>query len=378
MHVVDRIYQGSRTHCIEIFSRAVQLAQDIDFYFFLSDPARLFKANASFAATNATTVPISHGGAPARLLFELPALAKRWQLDLLHCQYIVPPFCPCATAVTIHDILFESNPEFFSKTFVLRSRLMVRRSARQSSLVFTGSEFSRQELIRRYKLRSEQVTCIYNGVDHSRFRVGEQPAQELEPYGLRRGGYLLTVGRLEPRKNHLRLLQAYVRLPQPRPKLVIIGQRDFGYSDVLETIRRDHLSGEVVLLENVDDAMLPVFYRNASLFVYPSLAEGFGLPLLEAMASGIPVVTSANTSLREVGGDAVLYIQPEDPGSIASGISAALADAELRKNLVDRGLRRATEYSWGDSADRMVSEYRGLRRRNRDAIAGGGRSCPVS
>jgi glycosyltransferase involved in cell wall biosynthesis len=133
-----------------------------------------------------------------------------------------------------------------------------------------------------------------------------------------------------------------------------------------------------VLLENVDDTMLPVFYRNASLFVYSSLAEGFGVPLLEAMASGIPVVTSANTSLREVGGDAVLYIRPEDPESIASGISAVLADAGLRKSLVDRGLRRVTEYSWEDSADRVVSEYRGLRRRNRKAIAGGGPKSPVS
>jgi glycosyltransferase involved in cell wall biosynthesis len=359
-HTIDGIHQGTRTHCIELFSRVVQRAPEIEFFFFLSEPNKLLEVNEAFSAPNVTAVPMRHRSPPLRLLFQLPVMARRLHLDLLHCQYIVPPFSPCPTAVTIHDTLFESNPEFFSKFFVIRSRLLMRRSALRSSLVFSVSEFSRRELIQRYELREDQVITVPNGADCKRFHPAGQPNAELGKYGIESGAYLLTVGRLEPRKNHIRLVKAYQALPRPRPKLVIIGQRDFGYSDVFDTIRAADLTDEILVLENVNDRMLPMFYQNALAFVYPSLAEGFGMPLLEAMASGIPVITSGNTALREVGGDAVLFVHPDDPASIASAISVALADAELRRDLVERGLRRVSRYNWDNSAADVVSSYRQL------------------
>jgi glycosyltransferase involved in cell wall biosynthesis len=357
---VEGIRAGIRTHCIDLFSQVVEQAPDIDFVFFLSEPRHLQEASQNYSAANVTCVRMPHGSSTYRLLVQLPALAKRYTLDLLHCQGIVPPFCPCPTAVTIHDTLVESHPEFFTKLFLLRAKPMRKRSARQSSLVFTVSEFSRRELIARYNVQSDHVVTIHNGVDCERFKTEGHPDAVLKQYGLECGGYLLTVGRLEPRKNHVRLLQAYARLPRPRPKLLIIGQRDFGYERIMEMIEADHLNNEVVLLEDIDDNMLPAFYRNALLFVYPSLAEGFGMPPLEAMASGVPVITSGNTALREVGGDAVVFVDPEDPESIAAAISTALSDPELRRDLVQRGLRRVREYNWADSAARVVRQYRGL------------------
>lgn len=359
-HWVEGIRAGIRTHCIDLFSQVVEQAPDIDFVFFLSEPLHLQEASKSYSAANVTCIRMPHGNSTYRLLVQLPAMARRYALDLLHCQGIVPPFCPCSTAVTIHDTLVESHPEFFTKLFLLRTKPLMRRSARQSSMVFTVSEFSRRELIERYSVQSDRVVTIHNGVDCERFKTEEQPDAMLKQYGLESGGYLLTVGRLEPRKNHVRLLQAYARLPQPRPKLVIIGQRHFGYARILETIDAEHLNREVEILEDIDDNMLPVFYRNALLFVYPSLAEGFGMPPLEAMASGVPVITSGNTALREVGGDAVVFVDPEDPESIAAAISTALSDPALRRDLVQRGFRRVRQYNWAASAARVVSQYRGL------------------
>lgn len=357
-HTIDGMHQGTRTHTIELNSRIAQLAPEIDFFFFLDQTQELLKASPVFSAPNVTAVRMPHKSPPIRLLSQLPGLARQSKLDLLHCQYIVPPVCPCPTAVTIHDTLFESNPEFYSKFFVLRSRLLMRRSARKSALVFSVSDFSRRELIKAYQLHSERVSTVPNGVDCARFHPRHEPAPELEAFGLAGGAYLLTVGRLDTRKNHINLLRAFELLPKPRPKLVIIGQRDFGYAAILAMIGADHLKDEVVLLENINDDLLPVFYRNAAMLVYPSRAEGFGMPILEAMASGIPVVTSKNTALQEVGGDAVLYADPESPELIAAAISGVLNDARLGADLVRRGMQRAAEYNWEDSAARVVSHYR--------------------
>lgn len=355
-HTIDGIYQGSRTHAIEIFSRVVRSAPDIDFFLFASNRQKVLDASDAFGLPNATIVSMPERSGTQRLLGQLPAFARKLELDLLHCQYIVPPFCPCPTAVTIHDILYESNPEFYSRVFVLRSRLFIRLSARRSSLVFTVSEFSRQQIVTRYGLPAGQVTTIHNGVNYQAFHPLRAPDPELEALNLQSGNYLLMVGRLEPRKNHLNLLKAYQQLPQPRPRLVIVGQRDFGYDAILEQVNA--LKDDVLLLEKVHDRLLPILYRNAMIFVYPSLAEGFGMPLLEAMASAVPVITSDNTALREVAGNAALVVDPRSPESISAAMQTALNRPDLRKDLAERGVRRAAEYDWDSSAERVLARYR--------------------
>lgn len=359
-HWVEGILAGLRTHCIDLFAHVIQLAPDIDFFVFLSEPRQIQEASASYTAPNVTCVRMPHRSSTYRLLVQLPFLARRYKLDLLHCQGIVPPLCPCPTAVTIHDTLLESNPEFFTKSFLLRTRPLMRRSARQSAMVFTVSEFSRQGIIERYRIGGDRVMTIHNAVDRTRFWPGRRGEEKLIEYGVESGGYILTVGRLEPRKNHVRLLKAYGRLARPRPKLVIIGRRHFEFQQILDTIVADQLSQDVFILEDIDDTMLPVFYRNALLFTYPSLAEGFGMPLLEAMASGVPVITSRNTALQEVGDNAVLYVEPRDSESIAQALSSALADPDLRRSLIERGLQRVDDYNWSDSAARVIQQYRGF------------------
>ncbi len=356
MHVVDGLHQGSRTHVLELFSRVVTLLPQCEFFVFLDQPEYLREHWPAFSRTNVHLVRMEHANPAKRLLVQLPGLAKTHRLDLLHTQYIVPAFCPCATAVTIHDVLFESHPEFFTRFFRVRSRLLMPRSARQSALVFTVSEYSKRELMQRYGIPEARLTVTMNGANLDRFTSDENGSLSL-PGGLVPGGYILTVGRLEPRKNHVRLLQAYGRLHTPRPKLVLVGQRDFGYEGLLSEIERLHLGDDVVLMEDVSDTLLPALYRNALVFAYPTLAEGFGMPVIEAMASGVPVVTSSTTSLPEVAGDAAVFCDPLDVASIEGALRSALCDAPRRTAMIAKGLKRAQHFQWDEPAHRLAAAY---------------------
>lgn len=350
LHVVDGIFQGSRTHCLELFSRVIATTPECDFIVLAASPQQLLDCSASFNLPHVNLVAMPYTSSVKRLLWQLPLLAKQHQLELLHTQYIVPPFVSCATAVTVHDILFESHPQFFDKLFVFRSRLLVRRSTRNSAEVFTVSDFSRSQITKNFGTKSEKVHTIFNGVDRNRFFPGQEGQKLIVNLNLRPGQYFLTVGRLEPRKNHSNLLRAWATLKRPRPRLVIVGQRHFGYHEALNLIRTLHLENDVVVLENVSDQELPAIYRNAKAFVYCSWAEGFGMPILEAMASGIPVISSATTALYEVADEAALLVQPKNIFEISNAISELDGKTDTRQELIRRGLSRIERFNWDHSA----------------------------
>jgi len=350
LHVVDGIFQGSRSHCLELFSRVVALSPEFDFILLVGTPETLLSFSERFALPNVTIQRMPARPAPARLLWQLPHLAREYGLSLLHTQYVAPPLPFCTTAVTVHDVLFESHPQYFEKSFVARSRLLIPLSVRRSAAVFTVSEFSRKQICETYSIAPEKVHTIPNGVDRMRFFPGNEGQQEVQALGLQPGNFYLSVGRLEPRKNHATLLRAWAQLPRPRPRLAIVGQRHFMYRDALDIVRDMRLQGDVVMLEQVSDACLPAIYRHAKGFVYCSWAEGFGMPVLEAMASGIPVICSTNTALSEICADAALGIEPGNPSEIAAAVGSLDLQAGLRENLSRRGLRRAEDFNWDNSA----------------------------
>jgi glycosyltransferase involved in cell wall biosynthesis len=357
LHTLEGLHQGSRTHCLELFSRVPRLLPQADFLFF-ADLDRWDKAAAAqLEAPNVRFVHMPHTRSIQRLLAQLPALARQEALDLLHTQYIAPLRLRCASAVTVHDILFEDFPEFFTPFFRLRSRMLVRHSARKADIVCSVSEFSKQELVRRYKIPQEKITVTYNAANLQRFYPGEDGHTIVTGLGLTPGEYLLTVGRLEPRKNHVRLLQAYARLPQPRPRLAIVGQRDFRFDEILRAQTELGLQDDVLFLESVNDAALPALYRHARLFVYPTLAEGFGMPVIEAMASGAPVITSNNTALPEVAGDAALLIDPLSVHALADALQATLAQPRQLAGLREKGLRQARRFDWDVEAAKLAAAY---------------------
>jgi glycosyltransferase involved in cell wall biosynthesis len=357
LHVVDGIFQGSRAHCLDLFSRVIGLMPGCDFFLLANDSRTLKSHHENFSLSNVTILPLRSGSAIGRLIFDLPRLVTRLNVGLLHTQYIAPPLVSCASAVTVHDILFESHPEYFRKFFVLRSRVLVPFSIRRSRAVFTVSKFSQEEICSRYAVPPESISVIPNGVDSGRFCPGEGGIDTVRDLGLTPGGYFLTVGRLEPRKNHDALFRAWAKLPNPRPKLAVVGQRHFKYSGALELIRNLRLEGDLILLETVSDDQLPALYRHSSAFIYPSWAEGFGMPVLEAMSSGIPVITSSTTALAEVSGNAALQVHPGDWSALAECVQALSGDIGLRESLIARGFDRARDFTWERSAATVRDVY---------------------
>jgi len=357
-HVWDGIYQGSRSHLLGLYRAATVMAPDIDFVFFLDQPEALRRAHPEFAASHVRLVRMPHRPGPWRLAWQLPWLRRRHGVDLLHMQYRLPFVAAGVCVCTIHDLLYETHPQFFTRFFVWQSRLTGRRAAQRAALLFTVSGYSRDELVRLYGVDRGRVAITCNGVDFERFTPGPAGADAVRALGLEPGGYLLTLGRLEPRKNHVTLLRAYAQLGADAPPLVIVGQRDFHYGAVFDEITRLQLGARVRVLEGVDDAALPALLRHALLFVFPAFAEGFGMPVAEAMASGVPVITSNTTSLPEVAGAGALLVDPASPELLAQAMARALADAGLRARMVQAGLQHVRQFDWHASAAVFVAAVR--------------------
>jgi glycosyltransferase involved in cell wall biosynthesis len=283
----------------------------------------------------------------------LAILARQEQADLVHAIYFLPPAMRRPTVVTVHDISFELFPKFFTRSALVRNRALIRASARGASRVITVSETSRREILDRYQLPEERVVAIPNGVAPV-FR----PAAQWAPFSGGRPLRVLAVGTLEPRKNLIGLLDA-LRLigSEITIALRVIGPNGFQAKEI-----RARLSTAVQtqILGWASERQLIEEYQAADVFVYPSIYEGFGLPVLEAMASGTPVVASTGGSIPEVAGDAALLVDPFDVHAIADAIRRIATDATLVHRLRERGLARASEFTWERSAKSHATVYRSL------------------
>lgn len=355
-HPVNGKPQGSRTYLLELIRALSRTsANAIVVYSFRPE-----ETSAVLPGARLEHRRIFPESARLRLPFVLPALALRDRLSVLHSQYLAPPFSFVPDVVTIHDILFETHPDLFKGAFSDRSVTLIRRSAKRARVVLTVSDFSRRALLERYGLPQDKVIVTPNAVDPDVFRpAAAEPAGFRERYGLD-GPYLLSVGRIEPRKNLPRLIRAFSRARERlggRVRLVIAGQADFRSREVFEEAERQP-EASVKFLGPVPDRDLPSLYNLAEALAYPSLAEGFGIPVLEALSCGTPVLASPRGALPEVGGDAVLWVEPEDEGAIADGIERILTDSGLRKRLRAAGPRRAAGFDWNETAKATLEAYR--------------------
>lgn len=356
-HTFDGIYQGSRSHILGLFSAAIELAPHLEFVFFLEDTEALRETSSVFSLPNVQLINMRHTPGPVRLAIQLPYFRYRHKIDLLHMQYRIPPISLGPCAVTIHDVLFESHPQFFGKSFVQQSKHSFRFAARNAKLLFSVSEYSKSEIARRYSILPEKICVLLNAVDRSRFYPGAAGLELISSLGLKTRKYILAVGRIEPRKNHANLLRAYSCLPKDAPPLIIVGQKDFGCADIFDMVSSLGISDKVHFYHNIHDDVLPALMRHALLFVYPAYAEGFGMPVLEAMASGTAVITSNTTSLPEVAGDGALYVDPDDPNDIANKIEQLLFDGKHRDLLIANALVQTEKFNWHNSAYKLINAY---------------------
>jgi glycosyltransferase involved in cell wall biosynthesis len=323
-------------------------------------------------SSNAQATTIRPANALLRIPFGLPWASLRGAFDLLHVTYNAPPINPCPTVVTIHDISFEHYPQFFSPRDRLILKTLVPLSARRAAHILTVSQHAKREIVERYGLPPDKITVTYEAAG-AQFRPVDDPAAAQAvraKYAIPNGPFVLALGNLQPRKNIARLVAAFAQVAAQQqspnhlitqssdhPSLVIAGKAQWRESEIHQSVQQAGLAGRVIFPGYVDDADLPALYSTATVFVYPSLYEGFGLPPLEAMACGAPVISSNAASLPEVVGDAALCIDPTDTESLAQALVDVLAHSELRADLRAQGLRRAAGFSWERCAAETLRAY---------------------
>ena len=281
-----------------------------------------------------------------RMTLSLPRLLRQLRPDLAHFLYAIPPGYRGRAVVTIHDLSYERLPDVMGFRDRLLFRTQVPRSARRAERVLTGSELTKRDLIERYAVAEERIVVTPYGVDPF-----------YGPDGPRRDGhYALFVGAIQPRKDPVGAIEALALLNSDL-RLVLVGPEKSGGQDVRAAIQRLGVGDRVELVGHVERDELAALYRGAACLVFPSRYEGFGLPIVEAMASGTPVVAARAGAVPEVAGDAAVLVEPGDPVALAGGIERALAD---RERLVAAGLERAKRYSWVETARQTLDVYREL------------------
>jgi glycosyltransferase involved in cell wall biosynthesis len=298
-----------------------------------------------------------------RIPLTLSQELRRRPVDLLHVQYTAPPFAPCPVVATIHDLSFEHLPQTFKRRSRLQLRLTVRRTARTASRVLVPSEHTRRDIIETYKLDAERVSVTPLAAPAHFAPVEDEKEVRCvcERYKIE-GDYILAVGSIQPRKNLTRLIAAYADLRRARPhanlpKLALVGKKAWLYDETLRAIEASGLGDLTVLTGYVSEEDLPALYTGALCFVYPSYFEGFGLPPLEAMQCGTPVIAGNRTSLPEVVSDAGLLVDPFDKNAITSALARMIDDSDLRALLRVKGRERASHFSWRETARLTLKAY---------------------
>lgn len=291
---------------------------------------------------------------PQKLWTQVRFSAEMWQRppELLFVPaHILPTIRPEKVVTTCHDVAFLRLPQVYDWASLKYQKLAVKFALRHATKIIAVSEFTKSELIEFFKISPERIVVVPNGYDSERYKIIEDRGEVekvLIKYNIR-GSYVLYTGRLELKKNIPGLIEAFKILKknykQPL-KLVLIGQPGFGFEKVTKAIIENNLSDEIIMPGWVGKDDLPHLMNGAAAFVFPSLYEGFGIPVLEAMACGTPVVASGIPALREVAGEAAYLVDPYSVENIAEGMNRVLTDEFLREDLKIRGLRQVKDFSW--------------------------------
>lgn len=307
---------------------------------------------------------VGAGSRPARLLWEqarLPRSLATLGIDVLHSTHHTLPLAGvrCRRVVTIHDVTFLRMPQRYPLARRLYMRMLTWLSARVADTVIVPSNVVREDVRRMLRVPAEKIVTVYEAAG-ARFAPMDRDAAFAiaRSYGIE-PPYVLSVGSLEPGKNRARLFRAMRQLRDEGidRQLAVVGQRAWGYEEDLALIDELRMADRIVLPGYVKAEDLPALYGGAEAFAFPSLYEGFGLPVLEAMACGVPVLTSRVSATAEVAGDAALLVDPQSVDEIRDGLRRLLVDRELRAECARRGIERAACFSWERAADETRAVY---------------------
>lgn len=354
-HVFDKEYQGTRTFLKEIYSH-LAYKNDIQLYLRASDTEKL---RAIFPTdANINFLSYKNSSSFARLAYTIPSIIKKYKIDVAHFQYIIPPIKLCRYLVTIHDVIFNEYPDEFSLQYRLLKKFLFKKAAQNADIVTTVSDYSKAS-IRKWLIPGKQeIHVIPNGVSKRYFeQYDRQRSRQLisEKYGLE--NIILYVSRLEPRKNHVGLLRAWLELKlyEQGYYLALLGHRSLNIPEFDELLNSlpPQIARFIFMSSTVDDNDLLEFYRAASVFVYPSKAEGFGICPLEAGALGIPVICSNTSAMKGYTFFGENHIDPFNQELLTDRLQKLLKSEPDRDHLMIISDIIRQNYSWEQSAEKL-------------------------
>jgi glycosyltransferase involved in cell wall biosynthesis len=355
-HAIGCHLTGNEVYIRNLLRELARLDQDSDLVAYISKPGA-----PEHVPERVTTRWVSENPYK-RLGWDIPRHLDQDRPDLLHVQYTGPLRCRVPLVVSVHDVSYLEHPEYFTRFRAAQLKLTVRHTVERAASILTPSEFSKTAILRHYGVSDDRVRVVPNAVsaafrpvdrDHARAAVEKRLGVT--------GPFVLTVGDLQPRKNHLGLLRAFETAmrahPKLRHKLLCVGKETWYSPRLREAVRHSPMAQRVHFTGFVEDAELVTFYGACELFVYPSLYEGFGLPILEAMACGRAVACSNSTAMPEVADSAALLFNPRDTDEMASAIGDVLTEPGLRARLERLGQKHAANFSWKQAAEQTLNAY---------------------
>jgi glycosyltransferase involved in cell wall biosynthesis len=358
-HAIGSALTGNERYIENIANQLLCLDQQHEYFFFFTNKDTWQKWQTR--GRNLTAVLVAHSPW-LRLALDLPRQIRRIQPHIFHYQYTGPLFQLCPEVVTVHDLSFERYPEFYPAVERYRLKFTVPRAVRRAKKIITGSNFAKDEIVDLYGIDREKIEVIYHGVSQTFERADLELVHEhLQRYSIRRP-YLLAVGNISRRKNHLAIVRGFHRWLERHPKseyqLIFAGKPQDAAAEVMHEAARLGLSEfRFKILGYIPEPDLPYLYAGADLSLNTSIYEGFGLPLIEGMRAGVPVIASRASCFPEVTEDAALLVDPRCPEQIAEAINEVLNNSTLREQLVSRGLQRAQFFRWDTAARETLRVY---------------------
>jgi len=355
-HAIGQHLTGNETYIRNLLHGFAALDHDADFVTYISRQPSSEDLPDRFIKRPVSANPF------LRLGVDIPRRLRKDRPDLLHVQYTAPVFCSTPIVVSVHDVSFLEHPEYFTSFRSLQLRCTVRHTVRAAARVLTVTEFSKRSILNAYGLPDEKIAVLPNGVSGD-FRP---IAREVASRSLRisreiAAPFILTVGDLQPRKNHLGLIRAFEELIAAHPHLphhlVVVGKETWHSPAILAAARKSSASSRIHFTGFVSDQELRQLYAACELFVYPSFYEGFGLPILEAMASGRAVACSNTSGMPEVADSAALLFDPHSVADMVLAMRDLLLNPELRMRMERLGTQRAAMFSWDRTAARTLDLY---------------------